>query len=213
MMSKKNFISVSKSACVITQGNPELASNLWIVLHGYGQLAENFQKNFQNFDESHYFVFPNALNNFYLKSGRGEVGSSWMTKYEREKDIEDNNNYLNQVYEKFIKPYYFGEKNFMALGFSQGSATLIRWLAMNNIKVDKLIVWGAVFPPDMNQMNYLKKLKQLEWLYFVGTHDEFISAEEKELQKNFFTENNFNLRWIEYEGKHALMSEVLSVYI
>lgn len=211
MKSKKVFIPTTKTASVSLLGNPETATNFWLVLHGYGQLAEDFQKHFENWNlDKHYFVLPNALNHFYLKSGKGDVGASWMTKYEREKDIIDNNSYLNKVYEQFILPYTKkDQQHFFVVGFSQGAATLIRWLAMQNIRAEKIILWGAVFPPDMEQEKFLVNLKQTEWWYFIGTEDEFISNEEKEKQKQFFQLHKFNIHWIEYKGKHAFNEKIL----
>lgn len=212
MKSKKVFIPTTKTGSVSLLGNPDIATNFWLVLHGYGQLAENFQKHFENWDlDQHYFVFPNALNYFYLKSGKGEVGASWMTKCERENDISDNNTYLNNVYKQLILPYIKkSQQHFYVIGFSQGAATLIRWLAMENISIEKIILWGAIFPPDMEQEKYLINLKQTEWWYFIGTEDEFISKEEKEKQKQFFQSQKFSIHWIEYEGKHAFNGKLLS---
>ncbi|GIV26840.1 MAG: esterase [Bacteroidia bacterium] len=209
MKSKKAFISTTKTASISLLGNPETARYFWLVLHGYGQLAENFQKHFSDWNlNEHYIILPNALNYFYLKSGKGDVGASWMTKYEREKDISDNNHYLNQVYEQLILPHK-KQQSFFVIGFSQGAATLIRWLAMENLLPDKIILWGAVFPPDIEQEKYLEKLKQIEWWYFIGTEDEFISNDEKEKQKHFFQSHQFNIHWIEYEGKHAFNEKTL----
>ena len=214
MKSEKHFISTLKTAIVVNVGNASTAKNYWLVLHGYGQLAENFQSHFQNFDsQKNYFVIPNALNHFYLKSGKGDVGASWMTKYEREKDILDNNAYLNKVFHQFIKPYLTNERCFYVLGFSQGAATLIRWLAMEDIKVDKIILWGSVFPPDMENERYIHSLKNFQWMYFIGSQDEFISNEEKEKQKHFFESHQFSIQWIEYEGKHNFNADVLHRYL
>jgi predicted esterase len=213
MKSEKHFIGTPKTAIVVNVGNASTAKNYWLVLHGYGQLAENFQSHFQNFDsQKNYFVIPNALNHFYLKSGKGDVGASWMTKYEREKDILDNNAYLNKVFHQFIKPYLNNEQRFYVLGFSQGAATLIRWLAMEDIKVDKIILWGSVFPPDMENERYIHYLKNFQWMYFIGSQDEFISNEEKEKQKHFFESHQFSIQWIEYEGKHNFNADVLHRY-
>lgn len=211
MKNKTYNFTTKKTTIVLTSGNDN-AQNLWLVLHGYGQHVEEFSKEFTKLESDNFLVFPEALNTFYLKSGRADTGSSWMTKYRREYDIQDNIHYLNSVYSKFLLSKLTDNKKFYAFGFSQGAATLVRWLAMNNIKVDKIILWGAVFPPDIHHENYLQKLKQLEWLYFIGTNDEFISNEEKQKQKEFFIHQNFSFQWIEYDGKHAINTDILKHY-
>ncbi len=213
-MSEQHFIHTEKTALITTLGDINEAQTVWIILHGYGQKSKEFYQHFLNFNlKENYFVLPDALNYFYLKSGEGEIGASWMTKYEREKDIEDNNRYLNKVYQHFVQPHIWNGKKLYVLGFSQGAATLVRWLAMNDINASQVILWGAAFPPDMEQEKYLKKLHSLKWLYFVGTEDEYITIEEKEKMKAFFETHHFNLKWIEYTGKHSLKKNILKKHI
>ena len=86
----------------------------------------------------------------------GRVVASWMTKDDRESEIEDYINYLNQVYE-MIK-----EKNknvkIIAFGFSQGSSTISRWISQKNYKIDceRLILWSGSFPMDVLEENIFK---------------------------------------------------------
>ena len=69
---------------------------IWLVLHGYGQLAEFFIGKFQGFDSSErLFVAPEATNYGYLTGLAGRVGANWMTKHEREIAIENNHRYLD----------------------------------------------------------------------------------------------------------------------
>lgn len=209
-MNNIHFIKTEKTAVVTSLGNSNAPETIWLILHGYGQLVENFQRDFQIFDlNKNYFVFPNALNHFYIKGGKGDVGASWMTKYFRENDINDNNQYLDKVYQTFIQPHLKGKTNFYTLGFSQGAASLVRWLSMQNIQPDNIILWGAVFPPDIEKDIYLQRLKQLNWYYIIGNQDEFISLEERKKQKLFFEQNAFKLQWIEYSGGHFLQSSLL----
>lgn len=214
MKSNIHFLHTQKTAIIYTLGNPENAENVWMILHGYGQLAKDFSSQFIHFDlNKNYLVFPEALHHFYLKQGKGDVGCSWMTKYEREKDIEDNHIYLNTVYFNYINPLLNKTKKYYVLGFSQGAATLIRWLALNEINPYRIILWGAVYPPDIEQERYLNKLVHLHWLYFIGSDDQYIPTEEKIKQKRFFESNKFNLQWIEYKGNHDIQPNLILKYI
>ena len=69
--------------------------DIWILFHGYGQLAEFFLKKFDSlFSQERLFISPEATNYGYLKGFQGRVGANWMTKHERELAIENNHQYL-----------------------------------------------------------------------------------------------------------------------
>ena len=65
-------------------------SDIWIVCHGYGQLASFFIRKFQDLDAPNRFIIaPEGFNKFYLNGYSGRVGASWMTKENREDEIEE----------------------------------------------------------------------------------------------------------------------------
>ncbi len=99
----QNFIFISKKARYWTLGNPN-SEKIIYVLHGYGQLAEYFIKNFEPLVElGFYVVAPEGTQRFYLNGTSGRVGASWMTKELREIDIEENNNYLASLHLEISK--------------------------------------------------------------------------------------------------------------
>ena len=97
-------------------------------MHGYGQMAKFFIRKFQSAEELGYTIIaPQGLHKFYLEGTSGRVGASWMTKENREDDIQNYLIYLNAVHSEISS-----EKNWdeiVILGFSQGVATAFRWLA------------------------------------------------------------------------------------
>lgn len=208
---QSHFLSVSKTANVITVGNPEKAKYFWMILHGYGQLSELFLENFFELtsQEEHFLVLPNALNNFYLRMGKEDVGASWMTKYNRENDIADNTEYLNIVYDTFIKAYLNENKQFIGLGFSQGAATLVRWAAQHHQKINQIILWGSVFPQDIQSEIYLQKIRNKKWYYVVGSNDEYVGQDKVKEQLKIFEQEQFNFEYMPYQGKHHIISSVL----
>ena len=61
---------------------------IWVIFHGYGQLAEEFAQDFDTLKSpDNVFIFPQGLSTFYLKSVAGKVGANWMTSHERAQDI------------------------------------------------------------------------------------------------------------------------------
>ncbi len=110
----KNTIQVNKSANFVTHGNPNTAKIIVFALHGYGQLAEFFVRKFNVLNETDYFIVaPEGLHRFYLKGASGRVGASWMTKQERQSDINDYINYLDDVWLKINSEYNFEKKYYL----------------------------------------------------------------------------------------------------
>ena len=104
---KEHNIIVQKSARYFTLGYPsDKIKSIWFVLHGYGNLASEFINSFEIInDGENYIIAPEALNKFYLKGFYGKVGATWMTKENRENEINDYVNLLDSVYETKINKF------------------------------------------------------------------------------------------------------------
>ncbi|HUR91296.1 MAG TPA: hypothetical protein VMY38_01335, partial [Gemmatimonadaceae bacterium] len=83
------------------------ATEVWLVCHGYGQLAERFISRFSVIDDGkRMIVAPEGLSRFYLSSSSGgysasdKVGASWMTREGRDAEIVDQVRYLELVCER-----------------------------------------------------------------------------------------------------------------
>lgn len=204
------YLKVQKTARIAIEGrdNPELKS-VWLIAHGYGQMATYFINKFENlYSPENLFIVPEGLHRYYLNGFSGKIGASWMTREEREKDIEDYVVYLDTVYEKYIKP--LNEKVIVnALGFSQGGATICRWAAYTQNKIDNLIVWGSVIPPDMSWETDVQKLRNLDWHYVAGDKDEFLSDKRRVEQLEVLERNGIKPNSIHYMGGHDIEEDVL----
>ena len=130
-----------------TIGNPEKASKIIFALHGYGQLSKYFIRKFNDLHEDYFIIAPEGLHRFYIKASAGRVGASWMTKENREDDIKDYINLLNNIWDKYNEQYQFSER--ILLGFSQGGATASRWHQFGKFKAQKFILWASIFPPRL----------------------------------------------------------------
>lgn len=205
-----DYLKVQKTARIVTAGSntPELKS-VWLIAHGYGQLTTFFINKFEKlFSEENMFVVPEGLHRYYLNGFSGKIGASWMTREEREKDIEDYCSYLDEVYTHYIQP--LGQKVAVnALGFSQGGATICRWAAHTQHRIDNLIVWGSVIPPDMNWEQDVKKLRNLKWHYVAGDADELLSDKRRVEQLEILDRNGITPNSIHYKGGHDILEETL----
>lgn len=208
-MRQKNIV-VPKTARYFVLGElSEKTEEVWIVCHGYAQLANYFIRNFEILnDGKRVIIAPEGLHRFYWQGFTGRVVASWMTREDRLEDITDYCNFLETVYSEVVGSFERKIK-VNVLGFSQGSATVLRWLSIKRPAVNNLILWGGTFPADINfemDRSYFNSFKT----YFVmGTNDEYISNAEVEEQENILTKNNIDFRSIRFEGKHEIPSVVL----
>ncbi len=126
---QEHYFSTSRSARYFTLGSLEHAGDLWFVCHGYGQLAARFLERFHPLEaEGRCIVAPEGLSRFYLTESPTErrVGASWMTREDRLHEIDDYVRYLDGMYAKLAPR----QARVTALGFSQGTATVCRWVGL-----------------------------------------------------------------------------------
>lgn len=205
-MSTRHQIAVSKTATFYTLGNITSAKNIWFVLHGYGMLAEYFIKKFEPIaDDETCIIAPEGLSKFYTQGFYGRVGASWMTKQDREEEIKDYINYLNQLYHHVAELNTCKENKVNLLGFSQGGATVSRWAANHKIKYDNLILWASVFPEDMNFENITSQ----NTFMLYGDADEFATDEHVKKQQLLLNQEEIDFKIIPFKGKHDIPADVL----
>ena len=204
-------ITIQKTARYFLIGKPsEKIKSALIVLHGYGQLAEDFIKYFEPIkNETTLIIAPEALNRFYIKGFSGKVGSTWMTKEDRENEIKDYVNFLDAVYDDVIKFGLISNITITVLGFSQGTVTACRWLSKRKSKVDRLILWGGGIPPDADLESSSELFNSLQLTIVVGDKDEFISPEQIDKEEQRLKKNNIKYSLMLFEGKHIIKKEIL----
>ena len=212
MSNSIHFIKTQKSARIVTNGNPTAETKqVWMVGHGYGYLATLFINKFSELNvKDNFVIVPEGLHRYYLNGFNGKVGASWMTKEDREHDIEDYCNYLDKVYHQFISPL---NKNVIVniFGFSQGGATMCRWAAQTKFKINNLIVWGSNVPSDMKWEDDPEKLKNVNWFYVCASDDEFLSPQLQQEQIEFIKSHNIKPEIVNYIGKHDIDSAALNL--
>ncbi|CAN5795774.1 esterase [soil metagenome] len=208
---ESHSLAVTRTASYYTLGQPAAgAQSLWIVLHGYGQLAPYFLRNFQLLDDGlHYVVAPEALSRFYLSGVSGRVGATWMTRENRLAEIADYGGYLDKLYRELQEQAggSFGRVN--VLGFSQGGATACRWLTQSGLRIDRLILWAAAFPEDLPFALTREALRDTEVVLVYGTPDEYATEERIHPQPALLQPQEIPYRLIRFEGKHVIEEEVL----
>src|SRR5579872_3814026 len=121
MAIEEHHIETTRTARYYSLGSFEDVKELWFVLHGYAQRAEDFIKNYLPIaHEGVLIIAPEALSRFYSRGFAGEVAASWMTREDRQHEIEDYVRYLDNLYTEVTMKLKLPPQKIIALGFSQG---------------------------------------------------------------------------------------------
>lgn len=184
--------------------------NIWLACHGQGQLAEYFVKKFEILNsEENFVIAPQGISKYYLNGFTGRVGASWMTKEDREKEIENQQNLLKDIWKKEV-----GDpkgKQVIFFGFSQGAATISRFVAYSKIPFHKMILWSGGFAHDLTNQDF-KHLSGNETIHYFTSEDDPFYKPEMLVQQR---ERVMSAMGIKpevrfFEGGHKVIPELLS---
>ncbi|RFP66560.1 phospholipase [Hymenobacter lapidiphilus] len=208
----EHSLTVARTARYQQLGELSAATRrVWFVAHGYGQLAAYFVRHFAPLvaaDPHLVIIAPEGLSRFYLNGTGGRVGATWMTKENRLAEIDDYIAYLNQL-AATVLPQAAPDAAVTVLGFSQGAATISRWLTRAAFRPAQLILWAGAFPPDMDFSVATRLLKGLPVTLVCGTEDEFIKNEDLQKQQEFLRRLGVEPTLIRFAGTHTLDRETL----
>ncbi|TGD80606.1 alpha/beta hydrolase [Hymenobacter wooponensis] len=209
---QENHLPVTRTARYYQLGTLSADTRrVWFVCHGYGQLAAYFIRHFAHLTEADpqlVVVAPEGLSRFYLQGTGGRIGATWMTREDRLTEIDDYVGYLNQLAEAVLSeasPLV----QVTVLGFSQGAATVSRWLSRAHFRPVHLILWAGAFPPDMDFTVATHLLHKLPVTLVCGDEDEFIKPEHVEQQRDFLRKLGVEPQVLSFAGKHTLSAPVL----
>jgi predicted esterase len=95
------------------------------------------------------------------------------------------------------------------LGFSQGTATVSRWLASRNRRPQQLVLWAGSFPEDINPADADALLADLPVALVCGTQDPYVSETRFQEQAALLREHRARVQELLFEGKHELNAGIL----
>ncbi len=182
---------------------------LWIVCHGYGQLASRIVNKFTSIhSEEHLFIAPEGLSRFYWDEKRGIVGASWMTKKDRLIEIAEYSNYLQHLIDQYL-PMCAPETKVIAFGFSQGCATIWRWMMDKKPDLHALVTWAGMTPEDLDYLSHKDYMDSIKLFMIYGTNDEYLTEPRVKFQLKIEQEQGLNIRHFSFDGKHEVDRKVL----
>jgi predicted esterase len=209
----EHHLRVARRARYYTIGSGVDADDIWVVCHGYGQLAARFIHNFTVIARAgRLMVAPEALHRFYLDAppkpaAERRVGATWMTREDRENDIADYVDYLDTLVSELLAQA--PQARLRVLGFSQGTATVLRWAVHASRVPKQLILWAGEVPGDVDWNAAGRKLAATRIDVVRGDQDQSITQPLLERNLRAFDEVQLSYHLHSFSGGHHLDDEML----
>jgi predicted esterase len=184
---------------------------VWVVLHGYSQLAGVFIRFFADLaaDDS-LVIAPEAMNRYYLvgperaPAGERPVGATWMTREDRASEIADYVEYLDALYDDVVAQNVRAGARLHVIGFSQGAATATRWLVHGRAPVQQLVLWGGLLPPETDISPANQRLREAALTLVIGTRDRYIDEVALGAERARLDAAGLQYELIRFDGGHVI---------
>lgn len=215
---EERHLTVPRSARYAIMGSFEAdLSEVWIVCHGHGQLARRFLSRFLPLERpDRLFVAPEALSRYYLSPPRGgphapdtPVGASWMTTEDRDLEMQDYVRYLDLLHDEIFSVVDRAKVRLWVLGFSQGTATVARWVARGKIDPDRVVLYAGLLPSELDRDRAARLARRSPLTIVLGTDDEFARPELIAAQEARLRDLRVPYTTIRFEGGHEVTPDVL----
>lgn len=189
-------------------------AELWYVLHGQGMRAVPFLEDCRAIaSPSRLVVAPEGLSRYYegpiTAHKNAIVCASWMTRDERESEIRDYVRYLDDLHALMVKRFDGRTPPVTVIGFSQGGATAVRWVAEGNVKPARLVIWASALPPDVDYASNAN-VRAPEFTYVCGTTDMWITPKVIDQQSGMLRAANLPHTFESFVGGHRLDDDTLN---
>ena len=208
---QEHHLTVPCTARYFTLGAPSSETRqVWFVCHGYGQLAGRFLAEFAVLEEPRrYLVAPEGLSRYYVNHLRREVGASWMTSEDRLVAIANYVRYLDALYEHVFATVRRTQVTVTVLGFSQGAATVARWISHGRAIADRLVLWGELLPPDLDLDSAWGKLEDARLTFVAGRDDTYVDETRLTDSEALLLDRDIPYEIVRYDGGHSIDRAVL----
>jgi predicted esterase len=194
--------------------DPEATRELWVVLHGYAQLASRFLGWFERLaDGATRVVAPEALSRFYLETrldGRhgAVIGATWLTREDRDADLADHVHYLDGLLQRLLVSLPTRPR-VTVLGFSQGSVMAARWLVRTQCVPEQVVLWGTPLPRDVSPEALAACRHGRPITLVAGGADPFVPVGSIEDDARALAQHGGNASAVRFDGGHEVPAAVL----
>lgn len=206
---QEHRIEVRKSARYYTyRSGSGPVRRVWMLCHGYGQLAEPFLRGCTPLADEHtLLVAPEGLSRFYTRRGGGQIGATWMTSEDRLAEIADYVAYLDVVWEE-IRDLHGPDVECRVLGFSQGGATAARWGMFGAGNPSTIVLWGTTL--ELHEFRHnVGRLQNRELIFVNGAADRLVNRAQLDEALAGLPDLPVGFRVLHHTGGHELDARLL----
>ncbi len=202
-------------------GTPDTVREVWLALHGYGQLAAFFARHLAPLDApGRLVVVPEAPSRFYLDGGPDgryeRVGATWATRAMRDADVTAAVAYLDDVLVAATAraDVDLATVPLAGLGFSQGAGMLMRWADRSPLaarrprRLHRAILWGGGVPPDVDLGGLW--LRDAGLTVVVGTRDTVATPTRVADETGRLAAAGVPFTPVSFDGEHRMNARVLA---
>ena len=126
-----------------------------------------------------------------------------MTREDRAAEIADQVAYLDNLHDAVITTLDRRAIRLTVLGFSQGVATVSRWLSHSRAVVDRVVCWGGAIPDDVS-FTHGAWVGRLAIRLVAGRRDEFVGPERIDREMARLEAARLPATRFSFEGGHRL---------
>ena len=215
---EQRHVRVSRTARYAVMGSFDgPLREVWIVCHGHGQLAARFLSRFLPLQrDDRLFIAPEALSRYYLtppKAGphapNAPVGATWMTSEDRESEIDDYLAYLDALHDEIFSIVPREDVRLWVLGFSQGTATVVRWITRGNVDPDRVILWAGMLPRELTAQGAAALVRRSPLTVVFGRQDEFATPDVVAAEETRLEELGVGHEMVCFDGGHEIVPDAL----
>lgn len=209
-----HHLRVSRTAHYSTYGILSKSTrHIWIVAHGYGQMASKMISRFDHLDgETHFVIAVEGLNRFYWHE-TNKPAACWMTSADRYDEIEDFVGYLDAVYSRYCRHVSEALVRIHLFGFSQGCATLWRWLHASRPLFHTMTNWAGWIPEDLSYLHLNSYFNDKAFFLHYGDVDHFITPQAVSEINRVIESNGLSIKISTFEGGHVIPKQELERYL
>lgn len=131
-----------------------------------------------------------------------------MTREDREVEIQDHVAYLDQLSHGMRSR--LPDATLHVLGFSQGVATVARWLVHGTTRVSQMVCWGGSLPPDLGTEALAAAFKMTHVELVHGSADQLVDLSTLKSNEERLTRAGIRVKSRIFPGGHQLDPVVLS---
>jgi len=225
-------LTVARTARYATIGaEPAQAAQLWVAFHGYAHRAADFVAPLMGVVPADVrLVAPEGLSRFYLEMPRPDgghlarTGASWLTRDDRDDELRDALAMLQSVVAReyaAIMHARGARPALCVLGFSQGVAMSMRWVAEvvrnpaigAHAHVRRHVLWAGGLAHDVADEALRDAWRETQVDVVWGSRDKFASASAREVVRARFERIGVTPDARTFEGGHRLDATLLGVML